>query len=113
MSPSASDESGDTGSDALIVIEWKECRATVARLDGILADLRKYSFTIITGFITAGTFLNLVGTRLDVTDAAISDSAPAIVIAIIGLLVVALFAMDCSYSVLLARAIRAVPTHFE
>jgi hypothetical protein len=38
-------------------VEWKECRQTIARFDTILIDLRKYGFTIITGLLTAGSFL--------------------------------------------------------
>jgi hypothetical protein len=33
--------------------EWKECRATIARFDGILADTRKYGFTLVTVLLTA------------------------------------------------------------
>ncbi len=36
---------------------WQKCRETADRLDGILVDLRKYGFTILTGLTTAGSFL--------------------------------------------------------
>jgi hypothetical protein len=39
--------------------EWQKCRETADRLDGILVDLRKYGFTILTGLTTAGSFLSL------------------------------------------------------
>jgi hypothetical protein len=37
--------------------EWKVCRETIDRFDGILVDLRKYGFSILTGLTTAGSFL--------------------------------------------------------
>jgi hypothetical protein len=38
--------------------EWKACRDAMDRFDGILVDLRKYGFTILTGLTTAGSFLS-------------------------------------------------------
>jgi len=38
--------------------EWKICRETIDRFDGILVDLRKYGFSILTGLTTAGSFLD-------------------------------------------------------
>jgi hypothetical protein len=37
--------------------EWKVCRETIDRFDGILVDLRKYGFSILTGLTTTGSFL--------------------------------------------------------
>jgi hypothetical protein len=37
--------------------EWKICRETADKFDGILVDLRKYGFSILTGLTTAGSFL--------------------------------------------------------
>jgi hypothetical protein len=39
--------------------EWKECRATVARFDKIIADLRKYGFILLAALLTAKTYLFL------------------------------------------------------
>jgi multisubunit Na+/H+ antiporter MnhB subunit len=38
-------------------LEWKDSREATARFDSVLIDLRKYGFTLITGLITAGSFL--------------------------------------------------------
>ena len=43
-----------TGGD---LTEWKKCRATIGRLDGTIADLRKYGFSLVTVLITASSFL--------------------------------------------------------
>jgi hypothetical protein len=37
--------------------EWKSCLEQTNKFDGYLFDLRKYGFTLITGLITAGSFL--------------------------------------------------------
>ncbi len=36
--------------------EWKECRSSIDRFDKLIADVRKYGFTLITGLLTAGAF---------------------------------------------------------
>jgi ketosteroid isomerase-like protein len=38
------------------VDEWKECRTSIDRFDKLIADVRKYGFTLITGLLTAGAF---------------------------------------------------------
>jgi len=48
--------------------EWKECRQTIARLDQIIVDLRKYGFGLVTillgasGFLYQSTEMTLGGT---------------------------------------------------
>jgi hypothetical protein len=37
--------------------DWKSCLEQINKFDGYLFDLRKYGFTLITGLITAGSFL--------------------------------------------------------
>lgn len=37
--------------------EWKSCLEQINKYDGYLNELRKYGFTLITGLITAGSFL--------------------------------------------------------
>lgn len=45
--------------------EWKSCLEQTNKFDGYLFDLRKYGFTLITGLITAGSFLGFEsGTEL-------------------------------------------------
>jgi hypothetical protein len=43
--------------DSTIDNEWKACLDQINKFDGYLFDLRKYGFTLITGLITAGSFL--------------------------------------------------------
>jgi hypothetical protein len=43
-----------TGED---LTEWQECRQTIGRLDTTIADLRKFSFSLVTVLITASGFL--------------------------------------------------------
>ena len=37
--------------------EWKECRQSIDRFDKIIVDLRKYGFSLVTGLLTAVSFL--------------------------------------------------------
>jgi hypothetical protein len=75
--------------------EWKECRSTIARLDGILADLRKYSFSLVTVLITATGFFITKADQI---------SLPAVSIGIM-VLITALFAVDRYYTLLLNGAV--------
>jgi hypothetical protein len=78
--------------------EWKECRATIGRFDSILADLRKYGFTIVALLLSANA---LITTANPVTERVAASSV------IIALLVV-LFLMDRYWWVmLLATTARA------
>jgi hypothetical protein len=43
------------GSDGL-KDEWKECRATIGRFDGLLVDLRKTGFGFVTAIVSGATF---------------------------------------------------------
>src|SRR5215831_16151429 len=45
-------EDNKTGA-ASALDDWKECRTTIGRLDGLLADTRKYGFTLVTVLLTA------------------------------------------------------------
>lgn len=76
--------------------EWKECRATIGRLDQILEDLRKFGFSIITGLLTAGAFLGNSTTSPDLS---------AAVFITVMVLVAALFSVDTYYQVLLSGAV--------
>jgi hypothetical protein len=44
------------GSDG-VKDEWKECRATIGRFDGLLVDLRKTGFGFVTAIVSGPTFL--------------------------------------------------------
>lgn len=83
--------------DDLPFEEWKECRATIGRLDQILEDLRKFGFSIITGLLTAGAFLG--------NSATASPDLSAAVFITVMVLVAALFSVDTYYQVLLSGAV--------
>jgi hypothetical protein len=76
--------------------EWKECRATISRLDSVIADIRKYSFSLVTILITASGFLGRQGS---------TPAAGAAVPVAIMILIVALFAVDRNYTLLLNGAV--------
>ncbi len=78
------------------VTEWQECRNTIARLDKSLAEFRKYSFTIVTGLITAG---SLLGKQTP------SDFTQATVLASIMWLIAVLFIVDRIYVVIQSAAV--------
>ena len=46
--------------------EWKVCRSTTDKLDGILVDLRKYGFSFLTGLTTAGSFLGFASPQQNI-----------------------------------------------
>jgi hypothetical protein len=77
--------------------EWQEARKSVDRFDTILADLRKYGFTLVTGVLSADAFLTTV--------IPLHDFAIVVVFSAIILLVVALFLLDRYYQVLLWAAV--------
>ncbi|HKF77083.1 MAG TPA: hypothetical protein VKF59_13140 [Candidatus Dormibacteraeota bacterium] len=74
--------------------DWS--RATIARLDTITQDLRKYGFTLITGLLTASALLG-AGTGHP-------EAATAAFIAVMSL-IAALFAIDLYYSVMQSGAV--------
>jgi hypothetical protein len=70
--------------------EWQECRATIGRLDGTIADLRKFGFSLVTVLITASSFQG--------------ERTRSVSIAIMTL-IAALFAVDRYYTLLLNAAV--------
>jgi hypothetical protein len=80
--------------------DWQECRTTIGRLDTILEDLRKVGFSLITGLLTAGDFLNLLGVGEHVP---LSHVRAAVFITVM-VLVATLFSVDTYYQVLLSGA---------
>jgi hypothetical protein len=75
--------------------EWQECRYTVGRFDGYLADVRKYGFTLVTLLLTASAFVTPANSAVDRPAAAI----------VILLLLLALFMIDMYYWVMLKAAV--------
>ncbi len=79
--------------------EWSECRTTIGRLDTILADLRKFGFSLVTTLLTAsGIVATLKG------GGALAGGTAAAFVSIM-VLVAALFAVDTYYQVLLRAAV--------
>ena len=76
--------------------EWQECRLTVGRFDGYLADTRKYGFTLVTVLLTANA---LVIPK----DAPVDRPAASIVVMV---LLLALFMIDNYYWVMLRAAVQ-------
>lgn len=75
--------------------EWQECRTTIARFDGYLADTRKYGFTLVTILLTANALVTSGNTSVD------RPAASIVVLA----LVFALFMLDNYYWSLLRGAV--------
>jgi len=82
-----------TGGD---LTEWQECRQTIGRLDTVIADLRKFGFSLVTVLITASGFLGQQASSI--------ESRVSISIAIM-ILIVSLFAVDRYYTLLLNGAV--------
>ena len=76
--------------------EWRECRDLIGRLDGTLADLRKYGFSLVTTLLTAGGI---------VTSLTNGRPARAVASEVIMVLVAALFGLDAYYSTALGGAV--------
>jgi hypothetical protein len=93
---SSSDKKSSEKIDNNFNDEWKRSRDTIDRYAGVLTDLRKYGFTLITGILTAGSFLGFSST------AALAQVAVIIVTMI---LVVVLYWLDTSYQSLLFGAV--------
>jgi len=94
-----------TTADDLRFKDWQECRTTIGRLDQTLEDLRKVGFSLITGLLTAGAFLNFLGVQTTQGVPAPSSDVRAAVFLAVMVLVAALFSVDTYYQVLLSGAI--------
>jgi len=77
--------------------EWQECRTTIGRFDIILADLRKYGFTLVTVLLVANA---LIPTP---TNAVVNRVVAAIVVM---LMLLVLFMIDNFYWALLLAAVK-------
>jgi hypothetical protein len=79
--------------------EWKECRESIDRFDKLLVDLRKTGFGFITTIVGASALF--IGT----TTKPPSVELQFWVFVIIGLLIIMLFAIDCTHQVWLKTAV--------
>jgi hypothetical protein len=77
--------------DALLK-EWNECRATIARYENYLQDLRKFGFSLVTVLLTASAFLGAKAS---------STTVPVAATLAVMVLVAMLFSLDIYYEVLL------------
>ncbi|SYZ71903.1 hypothetical protein TRIP_C20018 [Candidatus Zixiibacteriota bacterium] len=88
--------------------EWKECQSSIARFDQTIVDLRKYGFSIITGFLTADAFL-----LAKIEDLTVWQEAGIYVV--LAVLIYALFTVDRCFEIFLrgsrrkSQAIGAIP----
>ncbi len=83
-----------SSSDSLLK-EWAECRATIARCDSTLEDLRKFGFSLVTILLTASAFFG-VSTP--------SDNARVATTLAVMVLIGALFSIDTYYEALKSGA---------
>ena len=79
--------------------DWKECRATVRNFDSIIMNLRKFGFTIITGFLSANSFIFIKFDDLKLMEKVIGTI-------ILLILIIALYILDRYYDILLRAAVR-------
>src|ERR1700694_3582124 len=77
------------------LLEWQECRHTIARFDTILAEMRKYGFTLVTVLLTANALVTVANPVADHIAASIVVMA----------LLLALFLIDNYYWALLRAAV--------
>lgn len=87
------------------VDEWKTSTEVSQKFDEFLIDLRKYGFTILTGLITAGSFLGFSFSDKTATDLVNSNILHLGVIYVTMFLVVILFWLDVYYQNLLYGAV--------
>lgn len=80
--------------------EWKECRTSIDRFDKLIADVRKYGFTLITGLLTAGAFAFVKLDSVSVPDAVRVGASVVLMVLVFGL-----FTVDRSLEVFLRAAV--------
>jgi hypothetical protein len=90
---SAADDMADASDPKMN--EWTECRLTIGRFDGILADTRKYGFALVTILLTANALVTPANPVADKLAAA----------SVIILLLLVLFLLDRYYWILLRAAV--------
>jgi hypothetical protein len=79
----------------LALAEWQECRTSIGRFDSIIADNRKFGFTLVTGLLTANALVSGTGhARASILAALITE-----------VLVLALYLIDRYYWVLLLESV--------
>jgi hypothetical protein len=80
--------------------EWKECRATIARFDKIIADLRKHGFILLAAILAAKAYLSH-----DVSGTTAQLGARFGISLVTMLLIYALFVVDRYHEVMLRAAL--------
>jgi hypothetical protein len=101
--PRRSGMSTDTQASTIFqwwIEDWKECRAVMGRRDGILVDLRKYGFGLITALVGGGALFVSDSDKVNT----LSHDLIAGTLAAITLLTFAVFLLDSYYQVLLNSA---------
>lgn len=88
------------GSEA-VKDEWKECRATIGRFDGLLVDLRKTGFGFVTAIGSGATFFF----AYDPTKPMVPESGKFAVFTIIMVLTLTLYIIDRVHQLLMQQAV--------
>ena len=97
--PLGTGKKADSGEPVDYTDEWKTAVETSQKFDEMLVDLRKYGFSILTGLITAGSFLGFSAN--DVSEFSYTNVIHLGVINVSMLLVLILFWLDVYYQNLL------------
>ncbi len=81
--------------------EWKECRATIGRFDGLLVDLRKTGFGFVTAIVSGATFFF----AYDPTKQEVPESGKFAVFTIIMVLTLTLYFIDRVHQIMTQQAV--------
>lgn len=90
--------------DTLATKDWEECRTTIGRFDGVLVDLRKFGFSIITGLLTV--MFGYFGLEKAAAAGSVNATGAGALFIAIMVLIAALFGVDANFQVLLRAAVR-------
>lgn len=85
---------------APVLDEWKECRATIGRFDGLLVDLRKTGFSFVTAIASGATFFFAVDKSSQVP-----ESGKFAVFTIIMVLTLTLYVVDRVHQIMQQEAV--------
>jgi len=83
-----------------VLDEWKECRATIGRFDGLLVDLRKTGFSFVTAIASGATFFFAVE-----KSSPIPESGKFAVFTIIMVLTLTLYVVDRVHQIMQQEAV--------
>jgi hypothetical protein len=84
-----------------VLDEWKECRSTIGRFDGLVVDLRKTGFGFVTAIASGATFFF----SYDPAKPEVPESGKFAVFTIIMVLTLTLYVIDRVHQVLLQEAV--------